>query len=179
MSKEITLRHGQIAIVDDADYEWLNQWQWSTDSSGYAYRHVYIDGTNRSVYMHRVILNAPHKSQVDHVNHEKLDNRRCNLRIVTQSQNNQNAQRRVKAESAFKGVKRRGNRWEAYIVVDSKRMYLGLHLTQRSAAHAYNLAASQYFGEFACLNDLDTLSPQDDPPMPVKRKDKRVTYALL
>lgn len=80
-----------FALIDDQDFEWLNQFKWHQDK-GYAYG--YVDG--KHIYMHSLILNTPKGMFSDHINRNRLDNRRENLRIVSHAKNNQNR--------TFKGV---------------------------------------------------------------------------
>lgn len=153
MTKHIPVRPDRFAIVDDADYDWLAKHKWSLDSGGYAYRKV----RNVTFYMHRVVLNASGPAVVDHVNHDKLDNRRENLRIVTTAQNNYNQrpQKRPKS-SQYKGVSlnKAVNRWQAHIKKGNERRYLGLYDSEQDAARAYNAAARHHFGEYAYINDV-------------------------
>lgn len=168
MSREITLTKGKVAILDDEDYDWFVHWKWSTSGTGYAYRHEAKGGIQRYIWLHREILNAPLEFEVDHVNRDKLDNRRCNLRLATQSQNVQNRAPYASKTSIFKGVHLRLNRWEARITLNRKTVSVGRFLTQREAALAYNDAAAMYFGEFAVLNDISILASDDDIPLIAK-----------
>jgi len=166
MSKQISLSRGKVAIVDDADFEWLNRWKWCYVGSGYAMRRETTeDGKSRYVYMHRQIMNAPEGHYVDHINHDTLNNCRENLRIANPSQNLYN---RVKGEnkaSVFKGVRRSRTRWQATIQISRKSIPIGRFLTQREAAEAYNQAAQEHYSEFAYFNDLSILPPEQDIPL--------------
>jgi hypothetical protein len=89
--KEIALTQGKIAIVDDADYDELARYKWCVikdrNGSFYAVRRDYSHGIpGRMVYMHRVITKAPKRTEVHHVSHDTLDNRRCNLQVLTRKQ---------------------------------------------------------------------------------------------
>ena len=90
--RKISVSRDYYTIIDDEDYSWLSQWKWYLSGSGYAVRHVSCEKGYHSVYMHRLILNltSPNVLQTDHINGDRLDNRRCNLRAVTRSQNAQN-----------------------------------------------------------------------------------------
>jgi hypothetical protein len=90
MSRVIPLTKGKLAIVDDADYHWLCQWRWVFSSNGYAMRTVTDNGRRRFFQMHRVIMGAQPGQLVDHIDGNRLNNTRDNLRIVTHSQNNWN-----------------------------------------------------------------------------------------
>ena len=95
-------------------------------------------------------------SEVDHINRDKLDNRRSNLRLVTHTQNCVNASLRVTNTSGFKGVNfYRGKYWRAYIRVNYRHISLGFFPTAEAAARAYDEAAREHFGEFAFLNFPD------------------------
>ena len=93
---------------------------------------------------------------VDHINHDKLDNRRENLRLCTHAENMQNVPNYSRGKSKYKGVsfddRKRVKKWRALIVFEKKQIYLGMHLTEEDAAIAYNEKATELFGEFACLN---------------------------
>jgi len=163
---EIKLTQGKVALVDDKDYEQLNQWKWHYDR--YAIRAEYvgkIDGKekNRKILMHRLIMDTPEGMHTDHINGNKLDNRRGNLRVCTNAQNQQN-RKTVSGKSKYKGVSWRGggyNRWFAMIKVDREPKCLGYFDTEEQAAIAYNEAAQEYFGEFANLNCIAVLKALD------------------
>ena len=110
---------------------------------------------NRGLYLHRFIFdNLPKGLQIDHINGNKLDNRRSNLRFCTQSQNNMNQKLSKVNISGFKGIywRKDKNKWQAQIQINYKVFYLGLFKNKFEAAETYNEAAKQYFGEFARLN---------------------------
>jgi len=94
--KEILLTQGQVAIVDDEDFEWLNQYNWCASWDNnikgfYATRHTpMVNGRRTVTSMHRTLMNHPRDKQVDHINHDSLDNRKSNLRVVTIRGNGQN-----------------------------------------------------------------------------------------
>src|SRR4030066_2184242 len=102
--KEIKLTRGKVAIVDDEDYEWINQWKWHCNGQGYAERHCDIPGKRTMIKMHRLILNTPNGMETDHINHNRLDNRKSNLRVRTRSQNAINTPIRSSNTSGKKGV---------------------------------------------------------------------------
>ena len=81
--RKIKLTQGKYAIVDDEDYEYLNQWRWFTFKNGYVWyvaRETTIDHKRKCIYMHRLIMNAVNGECVDHINRNGLDNRKYNLR---------------------------------------------------------------------------------------------------
>lgn len=103
--KKIPLTQGHFAIVDDADYEWLNQWKWRAKKAAYlsyAARSVRVNGKTETVYMHRLIMDCPKGKEVDHANRVTFDNRRDNLRICERSENQKNRFYKSKKGSAAK-----------------------------------------------------------------------------
>lgn len=110
--------------------------------------------------MHRVVALPDPEHLVDHRNGNGLDNRRCNLRTASNSQNQRNKRGGSGGSSRFKGVtwRERGQKWEAQIHTGGRWLYLGQFQDERDAALAYNAAALAEFGEFARMNDIGTLS---------------------
>jgi hypothetical protein len=160
--KEIPLTKGFVALVDDEDYEWLTQLKWCwcngyavTSTKGKKFRllfgHLGIQTTQ--VKMHRLIMQAAPEQEVDHRLGDTLDNRRSELRVVTDLQNHQNSTSRVGA-SRFKGVywSKVCSAWHAKIMANRKNYHLGYHSDEEAAARAYDAAAIQLHGEFARLN---------------------------
>lgn len=157
--REIPLTQGQVAIVDAADYGWLNQWRWQArwnphTKSFYASRHNQNDPKRRLIAMHRLILglasNDPRKG--DHIESGKtLDNRRSNLRIANNSENGRNARLKITNTSGYKGVHYRKDlgQWAARICIHRKRIHLGHFSTPQEAAIAYRKAAMALHKEFA------------------------------
>lgn len=88
--KEIPLTQGKVVIVDDEDYDYLTQWKWGIDRYGYARRITTINGKQAQITMHRIINKTPKGMDTDHINHNRLDNRKVNLRTVTHKENQQN-----------------------------------------------------------------------------------------
>lgn len=163
MPKEIPLTHGFVTVVDDDLFDHLNQWKWRVSSSGYAVRHITVEsGKKKNVYMHRLILQTPDGLLSDHINGNRLDNRAENLRLCNIQQNNTNRRKtKNKTSSVYKGVRKKAKTawWCAYIVVDGKQKTLGHYETEAQAAYRYNIAAKEYFREFASLNDV--VLPED------------------
>lgn len=146
--KLIPLNRGLFAIVDDEDYEGLSQNKWYLTSHGYVKSH--------REYMHRILLSPQPDQQVDHINMDKLDNRRVNLRVCSARENSLYRPINKNNHSGYKGVSQRKDtkRWQAYIMVNRKRLHLGYYDTKERAAKVYNEAATKYFGEFAYLNEV-------------------------
>lgn len=158
--KELVLTKGYIAIVDDEDYDALSKFKWTamvhkgkTQTRVYAYRRTNWDNVAKRqrgmVFLHRAIMNAPTGLDVDHINHDTLDNRRSNLRLATRSQNLANNRREI-GRSGYRGVAidLRDNR--AYAQISNK--VIGSFKDCLQAALEYDRAAFLKFGEFAKMN---------------------------
>ncbi len=133
--QSIPLTQGKVALVDNADYNWLSQYKWYAQRhrSGnfYAARHSPTkNGKQPLIRMHRQILGLERgdKRQGDHENHNTLDNRRYNVRICTHQENQRNQKPRPNSSSQFKGVSwhKKIKKWQAYITINKKLKYLGL-----------------------------------------------------
>lgn len=154
--KLIPLTRGEFAMVDDADYDWLNKYNWWVHVSRgqIKYAKGWIDG--RKALMHRLILGITDPRQhTDHRDGNGLNNQRRNVRLVSHRQNHMNRHRAYTgASSPFKGVSWHDprNKWQAYIKKDGKHYHLGLFRFEVDAAWAYDLAARDLFGEHACFN---------------------------
>ncbi len=150
-----TLTGGSVAFLDVEDLSLVTGICWSAGSpKNYARCGRLIQGKLKTIRMHRVITNAPDGMEVDHINGDSLDNRRANLRVCTREENQRN--RGGMGLCKFKGVSyehgRRSSHWRARIMVDGKAIGLGMHQTMERAAHAYDAAATEFHGKFACLN---------------------------
>lgn len=153
--KFILLTKDRYAIVDDEDYDFLSQWKWHINT-GYAARMSPLVNKKRSVIlMHRIIMSASDDKHVDHINGNRLDNRRDNLRICTRSENMMNREKKC-GSSKYKGVhyNKRGKFWRAGITYNNKYYYLGSYVSEIDAAKAYNSAALKYFKQFSRPNIL-------------------------
>lgn len=145
--KTIPLTQGHLAIVDDEDYDSLAAVNWCY-SEGYAVRN---SGEGGHVKMHHLVIGRPPESFVtDHRNTNGLDNRKDNLRHITQAQNVMNKKAQRNNTSGFKGVywHKAGQKWCAEINAAGKRVRLGLFTDKLAAAEAYNAASKRLHGEF-------------------------------
>jgi hypothetical protein len=153
--KEIKLTKGLVAIVDDADYEWLSKWKWSTSGASqnkYATRCVSVNGKRSNIKMHKEILNVDPGMEVDHKDGNSLNNQRSNLRVATRSQNMMNRKMQTNNTSGHRGVfvnpKSTTRPWRAAIRFNGRLIWLRTHKTKEEAAKAYQEAAKRLFGEF-------------------------------
>lgn len=149
MAKEIPVGHGLFAIVDDEDFEAVAKLKWHLlpghrPGTGYAVT---------KMRMHRMIVDAPPDMFVDHINGNPLDNRRCNLRLCTNAQNQQNTQSRG-GSSQYKGVSfnKKSGKWLAAFMYNGTRHYCGLWDTEEGAARAVDEKRRKACGSFASQN---------------------------
>lgn len=152
----IPLTQGYTTIIDADDYDRISQHKWYYHQ-GYAFRSALIaPDVRKLVGMHRVImgLDAYDKRVVDHINGDKLDNRRDNLRICTQADNTRNTRKRKDGKSKYKGVCKSGAYWQVGVRIGGKYVYGGSFKDERLAALKYNEMAAEAYGEFAKLNNV-------------------------
>ena len=154
--KIIKLTQNKETIIDNEYYQLLNKYKWQYHHTGDVIRGEMRNGKYKILSLHREIMNAVKGEQVDHINHNRLDNRKCNLRICTKQQNSFNRKGNLNSKSKYKGVwwYESLKRWQVYITYNKKHEYLGVYKDIREAAKAYNEAAIKYFGEFAYLNKI-------------------------
>ena len=162
MTVEIPTTRGFVALVDEVDAALVAGYSWHVAISGeepnvqrYAHAHIPGSGSGGSnIKMHRLIMGAPPRMDVDHRDHDGLNNRRENLRLATRSQNMANGRIRPDNTSGFRGVTwdvERGA-WRAQIMVAGRKSFLGRFPSAEEAARAYDAAVLEAFGEFATLN---------------------------
>jgi len=153
----IPLGDGHYAYVDAADYDWLSQWNWHAYNDGYPAR--YENG--KKVFMHRLIMQPPKGMVVDHIDANRANNCRSNLRVCTRRENVRNKRRHSNSCSRFKGVGylKRCRKWYARIWFMGERIWLGYFTDEVEAARAYDRKAVELFGAYARLN-----FPREWPP---------------
>jgi hypothetical protein len=171
-TKQIPLTKGQVALVDEADHDFLlHVGRWSFSKNGYAV-HYYADeqGSRKTLYMHRLVMErklgymlpagyqVDHRSRVTEGEKARLDNRRDNLRLATRTQNQANKGRQINT-SDYKGVSRNHGTWEARIRYENRRLHLGNFPASILAALMYDAASRHLYGEFAGCNFPDTPTP--------------------
>lgn len=133
-------------LIDIEDINLIKQYKWS-DKEGY----VYTKPNRKSLSLHRLIMDAPKGSVVDHINHDTLDNRKSNLRICTVQQNNWNSKN---AQGVYYRADR--DKWRAGITKNGKSIYLGLYEDKNDAKKARRNAEIKYYGEFAPKKEIDS-----------------------
>lgn len=151
--KKIPLTQGLFALVDDADYPELSKFNWYSHC-GYAARMLPTGGDPRQIrlFMHFQITGH---SPVDHIDGNKANNQRSNLRPATNGQNQRGFKRkRIGASSGYRGVgwHSRNKKWHSYIRVDGKQISLGYFVSEIDAARAYDIAALARDKNFYHLN---------------------------
>ncbi|MGE3267179.1 MAG: AP2 domain-containing protein [Chloroflexota bacterium] len=135
------------AVVDAADAEWASQWRWSLDSDGYAVRSTYDHGRRRLLKLHRALLGLIHgdDTEGDHIDRDRLNDRRNNLRATTREGNGQNVSSFSGSTSEFRGVSWENGRqkWRADIKANGRSKNLGYFDTESEAAEAARLARAR------------------------------------
>ena len=152
----VPLTQGYEAIIDTADVPLVEGVNWFAKVRSHAVYAVnsgqrdQLSGKQYTLRMHRLILGAKAGVHVDHINSSGIDNRRCNLRLVTPGQNNKNARVRCDNTSGLKGASldKRHNKWRSRINVDGVSIALGYYDTAREAHQAYCEASRRLHGEY-------------------------------
>lgn len=161
--KHIPLSRGLSAIVDDDDWYRLAGYPWRAlkDSRTGEYRAIRSlprkDGKRPTSYMAREVLKSiPDGMEVDHINHNTLDNRKANLRIVSHAQNMQNRVKSRSMTSKFKGVyfHKVSGKWMARLSVNGQTRYLGIHEAEQDAAAAYDAESRRAHGQYGAVNSV-------------------------
>ena len=142
-------------LVDEEDAEWICQYRWRIDDKGYVVRGIRTkEGKYYLLRLHRQIMKRHgllryhdycDNLEVDHINHNKLDNRKVNLRVCTSAENKRN---RTSKNGDLRGIQRTKRGFKVTIYVEGKAIYIGTFPNQKIAKYYYNLAGSQLHGEF-------------------------------
>ena len=128
----LQLSSGDFVLLDDEDYDVFSVYYWHLSSSGYASRNVYRNKQSVKILLHREIMgvsNSGNLIYVDHINRDKLDNRKSNLRVCTPTQNHANCIKNSTNKSGYKGVvyypEHKINPYSVYIQYKRKTIYVG------------------------------------------------------
>jgi hypothetical protein len=145
--QHIPLSQGQVALVDDQDFPLLSEFRWSYRAErggrqGYAVRHHQVDGKDRLCYMHRQIMNPSPGQEVIFLNHDRLDCRRANLRVVSKEEARRHHRVRRDSKSGVKGVRYNPetDTWSAYVHRHGRCYHVGTFHSEAAAAGAYESA---------------------------------------
>lgn len=139
-------KNAQKWLIDDSDKHLMYGYKWFVNSNGYACRNPKMKNYEYEKierYLHRLVVGAKKGDIVDHINGNRLDNRRCNLRVVTRSQNN--LHRKVENKHGVAGIRKVGNKFRAYISEGNKQKHLGYF---DSLAKAKNARKEEYDSRF-------------------------------
>jgi hypothetical protein len=154
----VPLTRGFVALLDDNDLPLVDQYKWFVhihpNKHGIRYYAATRERRTQIIkYMHRLLMGAQKGHDIDHINHNGLDNRRCNLRACTRSENMANV-RKYRGMSCYKGVSwsNKNSKWQATVCANGKQHFLGTFINEADAAVAYDNAAQKLFGEFAFTN---------------------------
>lgn len=151
----ILLQNGKYAICDEDRYDEVVIYNWYEQTDGYVSAWYRPDVNNKGKLKRLHNLLYPEFKTLDHINHNKLDNRACNVRPVTFSQNSMNRRVACHSTTGYKGVCLGKYGFDAKIVINGKRIYLGHFSTAEDAAEAYKKAANENYKEFACFEKGD------------------------
>lgn len=158
--RQIPLTRGHVATVDADMYDELNKYNWHSHA-GYAARTKKRKGVVTIILMHREILGLKDPSQiVDHINRDKADNRRSNLRIVSKSENGRNRPKDSDGSNQYKCIykfhdkHKRKKPYYVQITVNGKKHHGGYFKSPDEALDTYNDMAKRLHGDFAYLQTL-------------------------
>jgi hypothetical protein len=155
--KEIRLSQGKIALVDDEDFDYINQWKWYARKGRktfYAARKEKGTNARTTIHMHQVVSKVSNNVQIDHRDTNGLNNQKYNLRVVNHRQNQYNTDKPRHNTSGYKGISwdKFRNNYRVYLTVKGKFKNIGNTKSLQTATKMYNKAATQHYGEFAKLH---------------------------
>lgn len=156
---------GRYTLVDDEDFEYLKSNKWMMNKGGYAIRTQTISSNGikkfHTLLIHQIVLGKKEGFITDHINRNRLDNRKANLRFATYKENRANQNKCIpykkkNSTSEYFGVSKRYNKWITCLFYNGKYVYVGTFLKEKDAALAYNKKALELFGRKTLLNKIKT-----------------------
>ena len=149
--RKIKLTREKEAIIDNEDYKELSKVKWHFNSDGYARRGVKRNGKVTTYWMHREIMKTPKGMETDHINGNRLDNRKSNLRICTRAENLRNRKTNYNTFSGIKGAhwNKNSKMFHSSIKIKGQSIFLGQFKTKEEAGNVYKIKAQELFGAFA------------------------------
>lgn len=144
--ERIFLGKGKFVLIDKENAILLKQYRWTYHKNGYAVSYIRDGKTLKLLRMHRLINQTPKDLFTDHINRNKLDNRKCNLRTVTKSQNEMNKDlRKTGTSSGYRGVYLQGKKFRVKIQIQDKQIHIGYFSDLQLALLARKKAEEQYY----------------------------------
>lgn len=140
---EIITKNNQSIFIDEYNFNVIKQYSWYIQSKGYAASRI----NGKIQYLHRLIMNSPSNLQIDHINHNKLDNRISNLRIVTNLENHSNMPISKNNKSGVRGVhfNVKCNKWCAQLKYDGEYVLSEFFNTKEDAILARKITENKYY----------------------------------
>lgn len=143
-------------VIDSSDFQLVSKYTWFKGKRGYPTAHYSrkLKASSRTFTLHRLLFGFPESGDIDHIDGNKMNNRRENMRLCSHQQNMFNQKKRCTNSTGYTGVSfsKSAKKYEAYIHHNGKKKNLGLYRTAVEAAIARDKAALEYFGEYARLN---------------------------
>lgn len=139
--------------IDEEDFDKIKKYRWRLLSNNCI--SAWNENFTKEFLVHRLIMNVSDgKIKIDHIDGNRYNNKKSNLRLCSNAENNRNTSKRITNKSGYKGVswEKRFSRWRATITFEGKQIHLGTYKDITEAAIAYDKKAKELFGEFAWLN---------------------------
>lgn len=140
--------------IDRGDIELIKNNTWWINNHGYVYSRNYKNNSKTTIYLSRYLMNPPKGIEIDHIDMNKRNNRRSNLRLADRVTNNANKGKSRRGKGSYKGIKQVSNGdWSSHLILNQKSISIGTYVSEIAAANAYNFYVKQYLGEYARLNE--------------------------
>jgi hypothetical protein len=140
-------------LIDSEDIDKIKNYTWWIGKNGYVYTKIYFENKSKIIYLSRLIMDANGNEEIDHIDRNKLNNKKGNLRIADRVTNNANKSKvGLNYSSTYKGVLKVKGGWKARIGINNKEINIGTFTNEIAAANAYNFYAELYLGEYAFKN---------------------------